>query len=167
MIFVNGIHKNIQTRDYCPGQIFDWHIASISHYSLVADLLRECYYCNKSSNSGEDLLDYNTRRHPLYNMLWWVVSKVKSFKCNKIHTFQCILKKSWNIQNMNIYIWSNKILKTFIYVFKCRKLFCTSGQNLVILITRTSLWLTDTRAHRQTHTCRQWQYLKAKTNLGK
>ena len=44
VIFAIENHKNIQTRDYCPVLFFDWHTASISHHSVVADSLYECYY---------------------------------------------------------------------------------------------------------------------------
>ena len=40
--------------------IFDWHTASISHCSVVADSLDEFYYCKKSTNSKEDLVEWIT-----------------------------------------------------------------------------------------------------------
>ena len=39
VMFAIGHHKSIQTRDCCSVLFFDWHTASISQYSVVADSL--------------------------------------------------------------------------------------------------------------------------------
>ena len=59
-MFTIGNHKNIQTRDCYSELFFDWHTASISQYSVVADSLKECYYCKKSTNSRDDLVEWIT-----------------------------------------------------------------------------------------------------------
>ena len=65
VIFATGNYKNIQTRDCGPVLFFDWHIPSISHYSVVEDSLYECILHEIDEfESGLSGVDHRIRNHP-------------------------------------------------------------------------------------------------------